>query len=176
MVSAAAPVIAPPRILVAGIGNLFFGDDGFGVETVRRLTARPLPENVQVVDFGIRGLDLAYALLEPYAVVLFIDAVSRGEPPGTLYLIEPEIDPNAPATLDAHGMDPVRVLALARALGAAPTRTFLIGCEPAFLPDAESDEVVMQLSAEVQAAIPDAVRMAEKLIAQIHQTPLYSVL
>ena len=76
------------RILVAGIGNIFLGDDGFGCEVVRRLAERELPENVEVRDFGIRGMDLAYALMDPYEVVVFVDAVPRGEEPGTVYLIE----------------------------------------------------------------------------------------
>ena len=163
----------PPQILVAGIGNVLLGDDGFGVETVRRLSAHALPEGVIVIDFGIRGLDLAYALLDPYDAVILVDIASRKEAPGTLYLIEPEIPENQQATLDAHGMDPVKVLALARALGAKPTRTYLVACEPEFLVDPESDEVVMELSAPVAEAIEEATRMICGLIAEveaIHKT------
>jgi hydrogenase maturation protease len=133
---------------------------------VRRLAARVLPEGVRVVDFGIRGLDLAYALLDPYDALIFVDTASGGERPGTLYLIEPEIDA-VEATLDAHGMDPVKVLALARTLGAAPTRTFLVACEPGFLPDVESEDVVMELSEPVRAAVDEAMRMVESLIEEI---------
>lgn len=158
-----------PRILVAGIGNVFLGDDGFGVETVRRLAVRPLPDGVQVTDFGIRGLDLAYALLDPYDALIFVDLAPRGEPPGTLYLIEPESAEGGTATLDAHGMDPVKVLALARSLGARPTRTFLVACEPGFLPPADSEDVVMELSVPVQAAVEEAVRMVEELVEQIRE-------
>src|SRR5690242_9470084 len=118
-----------PRILVAGIGNIFLGDDGFGVEVVRRLANRKLPEGVQVVDFGIRGMDLAYALLDHYEAIIFVDIASRGERPGTLYLIEPQIDRDSEVTLDTHGMDLMKVLALARSLGARPARTFLVACE-----------------------------------------------
>jgi hydrogenase maturation protease len=156
-----------PRILVAGIGNLFLGDDGFGVETARRLAERPLPQGVQVADYGIRGLDLAYALLEPYDAVIFIDIATRGEPPGTLYLIEPNLPSDGVATLDAHGMDPVKVLKLARSLGAPPTRSFVVGCEPGFLPPPDSEDVVMALSEPVQAAIEGAVQMVVELIATI---------
>jgi hydrogenase maturation protease len=160
-----------PRILIAGIGNVFLGDDGFGVETARRLAARPLPDGVQVVDFGIRGLDLTYALLEPYDALIFIDAASWGETPGTLLLIEPEADQSGEVTLDAHGMDPVKVLALARTLGAQPTRTFLVACEPGFLPAADSEDVVVALSAPVQAAVEEAVRMVEALVEEIRNGP-----
>jgi hydrogenase maturation protease len=156
-----------PRILIAGIGNIFLGDDGFGVEVVRRLAARSLLEGIRVEDFGIRGMDLAYALLDPYDAVIFVDAVPRGEPPGTLYVIEPNIETESTVTLDGHGMDPVKVLALARVLGAQPTRTFLVGCEPGFVPDADSEDMVMELSAPVQAAIEEAVRMVESLVAEL---------
>src|SRR3954470_3102987 len=121
------------RILVAGIGNVFLGDDGFGVALAGRLARRELPPGVEVVDFGIRGMDLALAMQDDYAAVVLLDATPRGEPPGTLYVIEPEL-PGEEAGLDAHGMDPVKVLALARMLsrppGAAP-RTLVVGCEPA---------------------------------------------
>ncbi len=156
----------PVRILVAGIGNVFLGDDGFGVEAVRRLAARPHAEGVALQDYGIRGLDLAYALLDPYDAVIFIDAAPRGEEPGTLYVIEPDL-PEDVATLDAHGMDPVKVLALARAMGAAPMQVYVVGCEPDFLPPPDSDEVVMELTQSVEAAVDEAVRMVEALIARI---------
>ena len=107
-------------ILVAGIGNILLGDDGFGVEVVNRLAERSLPDGVQVVDFGIRGLDLAYALLEEYDAVIFVDATSRGQTPGTLYVIEVPCEQPGEISIDAHGMDPVKVLSLARALGAPP--------------------------------------------------------
>lgn len=157
----------PPCILVAGIGNVFLGDDGFGVATVQRLAARPQPEGVRIEDFGIRGLDLVYALLEPFDAIIFVDTASRRREPGALYLIEPDVDETAPATLDAHGMDPVKVLALARALGAPATRTFLVGCEPGFMPPADSEDVVMELTAPVLAAVDGAVTLVESLVAQI---------
>ena len=103
--------VAPLRVLVAGIGNVFLGDDGFGCA----LAARVAFEGVDVVDFGIRGMDLAYALAD-YDVVVFLDATPRGGAPGTLYVIEPDLDA-LPAGFDAHGMHPVAVLALARTLG-----------------------------------------------------------
>lgn len=161
--------MSDPQILVAGIGNLLLGDDGFGVETVRRLAACPLPEGVVVQDFGIRGLDLAYALLDPYEALILVDIASRGEAPGTLYLIEPEVPPGGTATLDAHGMDPVKVLALARTLGATPIPTYLVACEPGFLPDPESEDVVMELTSPVTAAIEEAIQMVITLIEKIKQ-------
>ena len=117
------------RVLVAGIGNIFMADDGFGVEVARRLAQRELPPGVDVQDFGIRGLDLMYALGDDYDVVVLVDAVPRGEVPGTVSVIEPEVEAGDMA-LDAHGMDPVKVLALARQLGDVPERVLLVGCEP----------------------------------------------
>jgi hydrogenase maturation protease len=158
----------PQRILVAGIGNIFLGDDGFGVEVARRLAQRTLPDGVQVVDFGIRGMDLAYALLEGYDVVILVDAASRGEKPGTLYLIEPQMDQDGAVALDTHGMDPVKVLALARALGARPTRTWLVACEPGRLVDGgDYEDVLVELSVPVQAAVEEAVSMVEALVEDI---------
>jgi hydrogenase maturation protease len=154
------------RILVAGIGNIFLGDDGFGVEVARRLARCPLPEGVQVVDFGIRGLDLAYALLEDHEAVILVDIAPRGQGPGTLSLIEPRVEQQGEVTLDTHAMDPVKVLALARALGATPTRTLLVACEPAAVPGGDDDDVVVGLSAPVGAAVDEAVAMIVSLIAE----------
>lgn len=157
-----------PRILIAGIGNIFLGDDGFGVAVAQRLAQRPLPEGVRVGDFGIRGLDLVYTLLEPHDAVILVDIVARGEPPGTLYLIEPEIETSGAVSLEAHGMDPVKVLALARTMGAPPTRTFLVACEPDLVMSGDAEEdVVVELSAPVRAAVEGAVQMVESLVAGI---------
>ncbi|MER6196325.1 hydrogenase maturation protease [Streptomyces sp. NPDC001586] len=164
------------RVLIAGIGNVFLGDDGFGVETVRALSAHPLPDGVEAVDFGVRGVHLAYQLLDGYDTLLLIDATARGGEPGTLYLIEIEADgsgdpgsagpagpaPGAPV-LDGHHMSPDAVLALLGTLCAGtgttpPRRTLVLGCEPACL-----DEGI-GLSAAVTAAVPEAVRMALDLI------------
>jgi hydrogenase maturation protease len=154
---------ATVRILVAGIGNVFLGDDGFGVALAGRLArAAPRP-GVQVVDFGIRGMDLAYALLDGYDAAILLDATPRGEPPGTLYVIEPEIEA-ADVAPEAHGMDPVRVLALARALGGAPPRTLVVGCEPQTRMSADDDEIVAALSEPVQAALDEGVRLVESLL------------
>jgi hydrogenase maturation protease len=155
------------RILVAGIGNIFLGDDGFGVEVVRRLAGRELPEEVEVVDFGIRGLDLAYALQEEYELVVFVDATPRGQEPGTVYLIEPEIEEDGEVSLDTHGMDPVKVIKLSRALGARPTRTLVVGCEPQVVVSGEDyDDMLMELSEPVRAAVGEAVRLVESLVEE----------
>jgi hydrogenase maturation protease len=157
--------MALKRVLVAGIGNVFLGDDGFGVEVVRRLAGRELPEDVEVADFGIRGMDLAYALQDDYEVVVFVDAIPRGEEPGTVYLLEPEIEEDGEVALDTHGMDPVKVIKLARALGARPTRTLVVGCEPQAIVSGEDyEEMQMELSEPVRAAVEEAVKLVESLV------------
>jgi len=119
------------KILVAGVGNIFLGDDGFGVEVARRLTGEKMPAGVRVADFGIRGVHLAYELLEGYDTTILVDAAPRGERPGTVYVIEVDVDDPGSgvpserageegALVDAHGMEPDAVFGLLRALGAAP--------------------------------------------------------
>jgi hydrogenase maturation protease len=160
--------VSRKRVLVAGVGNIFLGDDGFGVEVVRRLAEREMPEGVEVKDFGIRGMDLAYALQEDYETVVFVDAVPRGEEPGTVYLIEPEIEEDREVSLDTHGMDPVKVIKLSRALGAKPTRTLVVGCEPRVVLSGEDyDDMLMELSEPVQAAVGEAVKLVESLVEEI---------
>jgi hydrogenase maturation protease len=168
----------PRRVLIAGIGNIFLGDDGFGVEVVGRLSGRRLPEGVEVVDFGIRGMDLAYALHEDYDLVVFVDATPRGGEPGTVYLIEPEIEEDEPVSLDTHGMDPVKVIRLARALGARPARTLVIGCEPQVIPGRRGgsqthhyDDMLMELSEPVRAAVEEAAKLVESLVTETHKGP-----
>jgi hydrogenase maturation protease len=158
------------RILIAGVGNIFLGDDGFGVEVVRRLAGRELPEGVEVVDFGIRGMDLAYALQDDYEAVIFVDATPWGEEAGTVYLIEPEIEEDGEISLDTHGMDPVKVIRLSRALGARPTRTLVVGCEPQVVVSGEDyDDMLMELSEPVRAAVEEAVKLVESLVEQINK-------
>jgi hydrogenase maturation protease len=160
-----------PRILIAGIGNIFLGDDAFGVEVVQRLARRRLPEGVRVVDFGIRGLDLTYALLDGWDVVILVDAAPRGGTPGTLCVLEPEVPAIADAdeagargpSLEPHNMDPVKVLLLAAALGSPIRRLLLVGCEPTTLADAL--DMQMGLSEPVQAAVDQAVPLIESLVA-----------
>jgi len=150
-----------PRVLVAGIGNVFFGDDGFGVAVAQRLAAMALPPVVDVVDYGIRGMDLAYALRD-YDVAILVDAVPRGGTPGTLYVIEPDSDQTETGP-DAHAMDPVKVLALARGLGDPLPRVLVVGCEPAHVPAADGD-LSAELSEPVRAALDGAVRTVESLL------------
>jgi hydrogenase maturation protease len=155
---------AGPRILVAGIGNVFLGDDGVGVALAGRLARSALPAGVAVVDYGIRGMDIAYALLEGWDTVILLDAAPRGDAPGTLYVIEPEIDPDAVA-IDTHGMDPVKVLATARGLGADTLpRVLVVGCEPLTRLDADTEEIVAQLSEPVRAALDEGERLVEGLL------------
>lgn len=162
------------RILIAGIGNVFLGDDGFGVEVVKRMAERELPEGVDVVDFGIRGLDLAYALMDPYEAVIFVDALPRGEAPGTVYLIEPEFEDEGEAAIDTHGMDPVKVIRFARALGAEIPRTLVVGCEPELVPGRRGfqtrayDDMLMELSEPVRAAVEEAAKLVESLVEEMY--------
>jgi hydrogenase maturation protease len=158
--------LTPQRILVAGIGNVFLGDDGFGVALAGRLAQRALPPGVEVVDFGIRGMDLAYALGEGWDAVVLLDAAPTGRPAGTLSLIEPEIDAVEPA-LDAHGMDPVKVLALAKALGGPLPRTLVVACAPALVLTGDEEDVVAELSAPVRAALDAGVELVESLLREL---------
>jgi len=154
---------ASELILVAGIGNIFLGDDAFGVEVVKELTRSELPEGVHVVDFGIRGYDLAYAIMDGYAATVLVDTTARGNAPGTLYLIE--LDPEGLAKLeevpDGHSLGPVQVLRLVQSLGAEIPQLYLVGCEPAVL-EAEDGEI--GLSKPVRAAVPQAVEMIRTLV------------
>jgi hydrogenase maturation protease len=159
-----------PRILVAGVGNIFLGDDAFGVEVAQRLADRPLPEGVRVVDFGIRGLDLAYALLDDYEAVVLVDASPRGGQPGTLYVLEPELEQalspsEGGAVVEAHNLDPVRVLRLVAALGGRVRRLVVVGCEPA-TSDGD-DDFAAEMSAPVRAAVEEAIPLVESLVARL---------
>jgi hydrogenase maturation protease len=158
-----------PRILVAGIGNVFLGDDGFGVALADRLARRTQPAGVEIADFGIRGIDLAFAMQDGYDVVVLLDATPRGEPPGTLYVIEVEDDEDdsGEVALDTHGMDPVKVISLVRAFGGSPPRTFVVGCEPATRLTSQDEEIVAQLSEPVLASLDPAVKLVESLLSQI---------
>lgn len=154
------------RVLVAGVGNIFMADDGFGVEVARRLMGRELPAGVVVGDFGIRGLDLMYALGEGYDAVVLVDALPRGEAPGTLTVIEPEPEADD-IPLDAHGMDPAKVLALAGQLGDVPERVLLVGCEPKVRMSGDEEDVVAGLSEPVQAAVDEALSLVESLLEEL---------
>jgi hydrogenase maturation protease len=162
------------RILVAGVGNIFLGDDGFGVEVALALSKRQLPENVSVKDFGIRGFDLAYALLDPWDAVIIVDALPRGQAAGTLYVVEPDLAAaSAETAINPHGMDPVRVLNLAASQGTISAQVLVLGCEPQDFGD--ELEGRMGLSAPVQAAVEDAANMVLELAARIATTKQVSL-
>ena len=158
-----------PRILIAGIGNIFLGDDAFGVEVVRRLLAQPLPPGVRAVDFGIRGFDLATAIMDGPGTVILVDAVRRGGPPGTLYLIEPDVgDPvsaELAATIEPHSLNPSRVLQYVRMMGGRLPVFRLLGCEPASFGTA--DEPQTELSPAVAKAVNQALSCIHVLLAAI---------
>jgi hydrogenase maturation protease len=164
---------ADRRVLVAGIGNLLLSDDGFGVEVVRALRERELPPGVELMDTGIRGMHLAYQLLDGYAALVLVDTVQRGDPPGTLYTLEHDLDApdsasdSGPAAWDAHGMDPAAVLAQLDALAASvgierPVgRVLVVGCEPARLVEG------IGLSEPVAAAVEPAADAVVALLAEV---------
>ena len=159
-----------PRVLVAGVGNIFLGDDAFGVEVAQRLARRALPDEVRVVDFGIRGLDLTYALLDGYEAVVLVDAAPRGGRPGTLYVLEadPVAATGSPCdgpAIEAHCLDPAKVMRLAAALGSPAGRVLLVGCEP--VPPGEAEEMAMGLSEPVRAAVEEAVPLVEALVGRL---------
>jgi hydrogenase maturation protease len=169
--------VSPASTLVAGIGNIFLGDDGFGAEVARQLAGAGLPESVTVADYGISGMHLAYDMAGGYDTTILVDAVPRGGQPGTLYLLELDqpgrggegagaAGPAAPATaacssfFDAHGMQPDVMFRLLDVLGAAAGRVLLVGCEPA------STSEGIGLSPPVAAAVPEAVRLVRELVSE----------
>jgi hydrogenase maturation protease len=157
-----------PRILVAGIGNVFLGDDGFGVEVLAKLMQKPAPADVELADFGIRGFDLAYALMDGYDAAILVDAMPRGGEPGTVYVLEPDLeDLGAAGAMDSHGMNPVEVFRMVKDLGGRPPRVLIVGCEPeSFGPEIEGR---MSLSRTVGAAVNEAVELVERLMSEMTQ-------
>lgn len=159
-----------PSILIAGIGNIFEGDDAFGVVVAQKLAQQTLPDNVRVADFGIRGIDLAFAFLEGPGVTILVDATARGGAPGTLYLIEPDLtallEPGFHGeSIDSHRLDPLQVLRAARSMGAEFKRTLLVGCEPAELDRDQSGAI--GLSEAVAAAVDPAIEMIRSIVQEI---------
>jgi hydrogenase maturation protease len=158
------PSTSSHKILVAGVGNIFMGDDAFGSEVARRLMKEPWPPEVRVTDFGIRSYDLAYALMDGYDVTILVDAVARQQPPGTVYLIEPDLsqpDHLDETMADAHSMSPVTVLQMLQTFGSSPGRLYLVGCEPANL---ELEDGEIGLSKIVEASIPRAIELIRTLV------------
>src|SRR5262249_33077773 len=165
------------KILIAGVGNIFLGDDGFGCVVAGRLARRPMPDGARVIDFGVRGFDLAYALMDGYDAAIIIDAAQRGGAPGELYLIEPDLpdlpDLNEPdessaqaMAVEAHAMNPMRALVFAKSMNGELKRILLVGCEPATFGPEEGQ---MGLSETVEAAVSEAVEMVESLVAEIQR-------
>jgi hydrogenase maturation protease len=148
-------------MLIAGVGNIFLGDDGFGVEVATRLSTESLPDWVRVADYGISGMHLAYDLAEGFETTVLVDATPRGGEPGTLYVIEVEpgsADASGIPLLDGHGMQPDVVFGMLKTLGADVGRVLLVGCEPA------SIDAGIGLSAPVTAAVGEAVRILVDLV------------
>lgn len=150
-------------VIAAGIGNMFLSDDGFGVEVARRLAQRrALPSCLRVLDSGIRGVHLAYELLDGCRGLVLVDAVQRGAEPGTLTVIAAD-DPwlSGRAAVDGHDLDPASVLGLVERLGGRPPRTFVVGCEPAVL------ESGIGLSPPVESAVEPAVETVLALVEEL---------
>jgi hydrogenase maturation protease len=163
--------VETPSILIAGIGNIFLGDDAFGVEVVQRLADRKLPERVKAIDFGIRSFDLAYALLDGSDVTILVDACPRGGRPGSLYVIEPDLKAldtpeTEQAAADAHSMNPMSVIRMAKSIGGELKRILLVGCEPATLGPEEGQ---MGLSEPVAAMVDEAANLVESLVEKIQR-------
>jgi hydrogenase maturation protease len=154
-----------PRVLIAGIGNIFHGDDAFGVVVAQRLLSESVFPDVEVLDFGIRGIDLVFAFLDGYDLVVLVDAVSRGSEPGALYVIEPDLNKLDldDAAIDGHSLDPWQVLRQAARMGATFGRVVVVGCQPLFT---ESDEGRIGLSTVVEAAVEPAIGRVRSLVAE----------
>jgi hydrogenase maturation protease len=163
------PKAEAKKILIAGIGNIFQGDDGFGVEVANRLANRSFPEGVRVVDFGIRGFDLAYALMEGYETTILVDAFPGDDPPGTLFVIEPELaglndSKQSQGFVEPHAMNPLNVLRMAVSMGGELKRILLVGCVPATLGPEEGQ---MGLSEPVSGAVDQGAKLVETLVTRI---------
>lgn len=162
------PAAQKPRILIAGIGNIFMGDDAFGVEVLKRLAMCKLPEGVRLVDFGIRGFDLVYALQDGYETTILVDACSQGHLPGTVFLIEPDVESmqgsEQQSVVDTHGMNPANGIRMAKSMHVPLKRLLVVGCEPQTL---GGEEGHMGLSEPVEAALEEAVRVIESVVSRI---------
>jgi hydrogenase maturation protease len=157
------------KILIAGIGNIFLADDAFGVEVANRLATRSFPLGVRVADFGIRGFDLAYALMDGYETTILVDSYPGQGEPGTLFVVEPDLaeiskGASQPVAVDAHAMNPVSVLRMAAGMGAQLKRVLLVGCVPATLGPEEGQ---MGLSEPVAAAVDEAVKLVASLVTRV---------
>jgi hydrogenase maturation protease len=164
----AAKPLDTRKILIAGIGNIFLADDAFGVEVANRLATQSFPPGVRVVDFGIRGFDLAYALMEGYETTILVDAYPGQGQPGTLFVVEPDLaeinQGVSQSAVEAHAMNPVSVLRMAAGMGAQLKRILLVGCVPATLGPEEGQ---MGLSEPVTAAVDEAVKLVASLVTRV---------
>lgn len=156
------------RVMVAGVGNMFMSDDGFGGEVVKKMRQKNQPEGVEIRDFGTGGLKLAYDLMRGYDALILIDSSSRDEEPGTLYVIEPKeedfnTDLEESGPINPHDMDPVTVLRFVKSVGAWPARIVIIGCEPENVEDFE-----VGLSDPVLAAVDKAAELVQETIQEIY--------
>ncbi|MGZ4049011.1 MAG: hydrogenase maturation protease [Bacteroidia bacterium] len=162
------PSLLRKRVMIAGVGNMFLKDDGFGGAVVKRIMNKKFPEGVEVKDFGTSGLKLAYDLMKGYDGLIFLDASARGEKPGTLYLIEPnekdfsnDLEQGGP--IDPHGADPVTVLRFVKSIGSWPAKVFIVACEPE-----TADDFEIGLSLAVSTAIDTAIEMVDDIIKEIY--------
>jgi hydrogenase maturation protease len=163
------------RILIAGIGNAWLRDDGFGGEVVKRLEARDLPEGTVVFDFGTGGLDLAYEVMRGYDALVLIDVSRQGGEPGTLYVmeaLEAEVEAGIEdgQIINPHAMDPQTVLRFVKTLGAWPGKVVVVACEPAHV-----EEMGLGLSEDVARAVDGAVDLVAKTIGELQGDAAYAV-
>jgi len=163
------PVRETKKILIAGIGNIFLADDGFGVEVAARLAKQTFSPGVRVGDFGIRGFDLAYALMEGYETTILVDAFPGEGQPGALFVVEPDLQDldsaeTQPGFIEPHAMNPINVLRMAKNMGGDLKRVLLVGCVPATL---GPEEGAMGLSEPVAAAVDEAVKLIDSLVTRI---------
>jgi len=157
------------KILIAGIGNIFLGDDGFGVEVASRLANQSFPSGVRVTDFGIRGLDLAYALMDGYETTILVDAYPGEGQPGTLFVVEPDLNElnsvgTSPGFIEPHAMNPINVLRMAKSMGGELKQVLVVGCVPATLGPEEGQ---MGLSETVAAGVDEAVKLIHSLVTRL---------
>jgi hydrogenase maturation protease len=150
------------KVLVAGIGNIFLGDDGFGVEVVKHVDPNSLPEGTTVADFGIRGVHLAFELLDGYDSLVLVDAMPLGEPPGTVVIFEPDIESIDPTSADAHSMNPAVVLGLLAGMGGELPRVVVVGCQPLTIAEG------IGLSEPVSAAVAPAVETIHQVLTDMY--------
>jgi hydrogenase maturation protease len=154
------------KVLVAGIGNIFLGDDAFGVEVVKHIDVDSMPPGVRVADFGIRGVHLAYELLDGYDALVLIDAMPLGEPPGTVAVFEPDVESIDPTSVDAHSMSPAVVLGLLAGLGGTVPRVLVVGCQPLTVEEA------LGLSEPVTSALAPAADTVHRLVNRLCTTDI----